>query len=123
LPHVEKRPPSSEAERFVELLGLEQERQRREEIARRFESFRMRIQSASNSSTGSREECCSLALDLRKFFQENPEQLRRSENKGFYDMYLAAASNPSEQYFADDTRFIGFTGDGKDLAPWKNDPD
>ncbi len=49
LPHIEKRSPSSEGERFLELLGSEQRRQRREEMARRFEGFRLRLQSVSNS--------------------------------------------------------------------------
>jgi hypothetical protein len=123
LPHVEMRPPSSDGERFLELLGLEQQRQRGEEMARRFEGFRLRMQSASNSNAASREQCCALAVEMRKFFETNPEQLRRPENKEFYEAYLAAALSPSEQYFADDTRFLGFCSDGKALVPWKGDSD
>jgi hypothetical protein len=123
LPHIEKRPPSLEGESFLELLSLEQRRQRREAIARTFESFRLRIQGASNSNAASREQCCALAVEMRKFFEANPEQLRRSENKEFYETYLASALNPSEQYFADEVRFLGFYGDAKSLAPWKDDSD
>jgi hypothetical protein len=60
---------------------------------------------------------------MRKFFEANPEQLRRSENKDFYETYLAPALNPSEQYFADEARFLGFYSDGKSLVPWKDDSD
>ena len=120
LPHIEKRPPSSDGERFLELLGMEQQRQRHEETARRFEGFRLRIQNMTNSNAAARQQCCALAAEMRTFFESNPEQLRRPENRDFYEAYLASALNPSEQYFADDALFIGFYSDGNTLHPWKD---
>jgi len=55
-------------------------------------------------------------LDMRAFFIENADQLRKSENQEFYDKYLAEATNPSDAYWTDE-RWLGFATDGQRLLP------
>ncbi len=97
------------------LLTEKERRQRNEQLLREFGSYRLRIASMKRLDIGARSECSKLALDMRAFFIENPQQLCRSESREFYDEYLAEATNPSDAYWTDE-RWLGFVTDGARLS-------
>ena len=96
------------------LQSQKEHRERHEQIARKFASFRLRIDSMKKPNL---PECSKLALEMRSFFIENADQLRESENQDFYDEYLAEATNPSDAYW-NDVRWLGFVSDVKRLLPY-----
>jgi hypothetical protein len=104
------------ATRQFNLQAQKEHRQRHEQLVRRYDSFRLRIGSMKRLDAGVRAECSKLALDMRAFFIENADQLRKSENQEFYDEYLAEATNPSDAYWTDE-RWLGFVTDGERLLP------
>jgi hypothetical protein len=101
------------ATRQFNLQAQKEERQRHEQIVRKFDSFRLRIDSMKKANLA---ECSKLALEMRSFFIENADQLRERENQDFYDEYLAEATNPSDAYWTD-VRWLGFVSDVKRLLP------
>lgn len=88
-------------------LPAQEERHLRDDwLARRFASFRVRINSIKKPDAGALAELSKLAVEMRTSFIDNADQLQKIENQKFYVDYLA-----------EDQRHLDFLSDGQGLTP------
>jgi hypothetical protein len=90
----------------------QQRRERREAISRQMEGLRVFLKAAKTPA-----QCTEVAFALRRFFMENPERLSESENREFFNKYLATLCErtpPSDAYWTV-LRSLGFLTDEDQL--------